>query len=507
MNSNMRTRLAQSPVALAVGLFLIALIVRLVLIWQTQFDGLYGQDTYAYVGFAAALKTALVQGQWPPAFFWPIGYPTLIAVLSLVMPVGSAAQLVSVLAGALLAALTFLITRDIIGDEPFATFSSVVAGLCVASAGQMLVSSVTAMSDAAGLGWATLSAFALTKFYARPTSRWLMLSAFALGWAVATRWVFTLLIPIWCTAVLLRPGFRSRLWPLLANAALALVSFVLAMSPQLALMSYHASRGSSAHVGDLQTVGWNLANAWQSDIVNSDGHFEYSLPVAAFYSLPMVHPSYLVLFFTPLMPLGVWALRRQKFFLVLILGWIGAVWGFLAGIAWENWRFPLAFFPPLAILVGVGLGALLRAPPILSLPRRNTIIVGLAATSLIFTLAWGIRAVDNFTAQQRANRAVLTRTNAHLSPDATLITFGLTMAFKYHTGLNVVEIFNETPASLYKIARERTNVFVLLDVDNIETQWAGREPQVNFHALRERFELRLTTRIEDYALFAVEGAR
>ena len=66
------------------------------MIRQTGFDGLYGQDPFAYLDYAAAFKAALAQGQWPPPFFWPIGYPMLIAVFSIFVPAAFAAQMVSV---------------------------------------------------------------------------------------------------------------------------------------------------------------------------------------------------------------------------------------------------------------------------------------------------------------------------------------------------------------------------------------------------------------------------
>ena len=58
------------------------------LVIVSQFDGLYGQDPYAYYAYATGpLRVSLLSGRlWPPPpFFWPPGYPLLMSALSLVI--------------------------------------------------------------------------------------------------------------------------------------------------------------------------------------------------------------------------------------------------------------------------------------------------------------------------------------------------------------------------------------------------------------------------------------
>lgn len=134
-------------------LFLFALLVRVVAIQltrldgRTPFDGLYGQDSFAYYGYALALRQALLAGELPPPFFWPMGYPLVIGWMSLFLGSGPAAgQWVSVLAGAGLAPLVY----QLVGAyRSFAWRGGVVAGLLTAVAGQLLLSSVLVMADGA----------------------------------------------------------------------------------------------------------------------------------------------------------------------------------------------------------------------------------------------------------------------------------------------------------------------------------------------------------------------
>lgn len=59
-----------------------------------DFDGLYGQDAYAYFDYATV---ALVEEPFPPPFYWPPGYPILILVMTYGVGNGpQAGQLVSV---------------------------------------------------------------------------------------------------------------------------------------------------------------------------------------------------------------------------------------------------------------------------------------------------------------------------------------------------------------------------------------------------------------------------
>src|SRR4051794_1138174 len=89
-----------------IGLTLAALCAALALLVRVlwTFDGLYGQDAYAYFRYAAGLW----RNEPLPIFYWPAGYPLLVAPL---LPFAGwssfAGQLVSILSGAAASALTF----------------------------------------------------------------------------------------------------------------------------------------------------------------------------------------------------------------------------------------------------------------------------------------------------------------------------------------------------------------------------------------------------------------
>ena len=67
------------------------------------FDGLYGQDAYAYFDYATvSVRRSIMSGAPLEAFFWPPGYPLLVALTSFVVgPSALAGQVVSLTMGAL----------------------------------------------------------------------------------------------------------------------------------------------------------------------------------------------------------------------------------------------------------------------------------------------------------------------------------------------------------------------------------------------------------------------
>jgi hypothetical protein len=94
-------------------LFLFALLVRLALVAVAEFDGLYGQDSFAYFYYALSLREAVGAGDLPPPFFWPLGYPALVALATLLTgPQPFAGQFVSLLTGAAVAPLVYLIVVE-----------------------------------------------------------------------------------------------------------------------------------------------------------------------------------------------------------------------------------------------------------------------------------------------------------------------------------------------------------------------------------------------------------
>jgi 4-amino-4-deoxy-L-arabinose transferase-like glycosyltransferase len=488
---------------LALGL--LALLVRVVAGVVFRFDGLYGQDPYAYYNYAQQLARALAAGEQPPAFFWPLGYPLLVAVASTVTgwrPL--AGQSVSILAGASLAPLVYLLVLAI---RPRAAAGALAAGLVAATAAQLTLSSLSVMADTAGLAWATLSAWAMLRYLRRLTPGWLALAALTLGLAVITRWVSGLLVIPWAAAAFLTWRADGRSWPWrLGQMGLAVLAGGLAVGLQLLLSLVQPG----AYTGDLQVVSWNPANAWLRSVTNPDGTFHYHWPAALFYAQPIFHPRYIFPLLVPFWLAGLaffWRYRQRHVGqAALIVGWAVVVYIFLAGLSWQSWRFPLTFFPSLVVLTGLGFQAAwqkasgLRARQSL----RQLILLGWLAVSLVGTLAWNLRDVRNFANWSNDLIAAAHWTEAQLPPDAMVITFSLTLTLENRTGLDVEEIYHLDEAELAQLVEERPALYLLLDLDNVASQWVGLSPADNLAWLRQNTRLVELDTWPPFTLFRID---
>ncbi|HRQ40282.1 MAG TPA: phospholipid carrier-dependent glycosyltransferase [Chloroflexota bacterium] len=463
-------------------LFLLSLAVRLLAIRLTQFDGLYGQDSFAYFDYALALRQALFAGELPPPFFWPLGYPLLVVLASLFAGAQPAAgQLTSVCTGAAIAPLVYWLVREY---RPETYAGGIVAGLLAATAAQLTLSSISLMADMAALFWATLSAWLMVRYVQLLSIRWLAAAAVALSLATLTRWVYGLLVVPWGVAAWLAWRQANYSWRQMVRAAATAVCI------GLALLTLHSAadlaRAAPSYTGDLQVYSWHLANAFQKEMVNADGRFTYEYSTGYFYARPAFHPAYIFPLLAPFWLLGLWALRRQPAALAaLLVGWLLTIYLFLAGVPWQNWRFPLSFFPPLLVLVGLGVDWLWQRLA----TRWRPLLRVYCALALLGSLVWTVRDVGRFAAWANERKETAVTIATALPPDTILIAFDLTGTLQHYTAVDTREIFNLTEDDLADILATQTAIYLLLNPDNILSQWVGKSPERNFTWLQTQAEL------------------
>jgi 4-amino-4-deoxy-L-arabinose transferase-like glycosyltransferase len=463
------------------GLFAAALAVRIAFAWG--FDGLYGQDAYAYYSFANALRA----GDVLKPFFWPLGYPALLALAFGIF--GAApltAQAISLLLGAALAPLTYALARQV-GAQ---MLGAIAAGLILAACGQAIQSSFVVMADVPALFWAVLSALALLRHLRGGAARWLVVSAAALALACVTRWLYLALIPVWSAALLLA-WRRVRVRPLLAAGGAAAAILI----PQ-ALVSLHSPYPVLDHAW---VEGWSPANAFASRFDNVDGHFQYKQINALYYAQPYYDPYFLAPVFTPFILAGAWALRRRHAHAALMLGWALLPCLFLAGIPYQNIRFPLIVVPAVAALAGLGLEATLRRLPV---PR---VAAALLIAGIAFMLYAAQPTLQTFVANQMRDKRAVAWALARVPPDARLYTFELTQPLQALASFEVRELYDETPASLDAELADGTPAYLFANVWTIEHQWAGRALDTTYQWLRDSVGLRYVARIGNYWLFRIRN--
>ncbi|MFN2468029.1 MAG: hypothetical protein ABR521_07895 [Gaiellaceae bacterium] len=475
-------------------------------LWE-RFDGLYGQDSFAYLSYATGpLRHSLAGLDLPPPFYWPPGYPLLVALASYGVGRGPlAGQLVSMAAAASVPVSTALLARELWPAPPRAWLRPpivpLVAGLVVAFNGQLWQSSVVVMSDTLGVALATAGVAALARYGRRGGLRWLLLAAGLLAAATGTRWVYGI-VALPCAVYALSVIVRRPARVALAHAGAALGLALAFLSPVLARPLLHGG-GYRSFAGSFETHTWNPLWIFQREFVAADGMLSYSLPTGLYFAVAPAHWRFLTPVLAPLLLPGIWAVARRRAAapVLLLVGWAAVVYLFHAGAGYQTFRFTLAYLPPLAILAGIGaewVWGRLAGRRFAAVAATAALGVGLALMAL-----GGTHTTRSLIALKNDGLELVRWAEASVPPDGAVITFNLTSTFRHYSRLRTIELYEQTPARLRLLLASRRPLVVLVDVPSLRGQWRRRAPGRNFRWLEDEAGLtRIGTR-RGFTLFRV----
>jgi hypothetical protein len=499
----------------AAALMLLTLAVAAIVV--AGFDGLYGQDAFTYHDRAQEIAASIRARHVPPPALFPDGYPTVVAVLVLLgAPAALAAQLTSLVAGVLVVLLTFLLGRDLLiaadHDPRAAGQVGVLAALIMAASGQMLQWSITVMGDTVALAWALLACWAIIRYgrtlrnprHGTPTL-WLMLAAGSLAQAASTRYLYGLLVValigywLWVTT-----GRRRAAWRHLALAGL--IGLVVAV-PQLVQIL----RFPDQVVGHSWLRDWSPLNAIRTSFTTPSGAATYDVPVAAFYARAAFSPRSMFPLLSPLLLVGAWAVVRDRLWAVGILigAWLGAVYLFLVGIPFQNFRFALTLLPPLAILAGLGLQlAWARTAGMAQIARATSrgALVGITTVGLLGGVWYSAGVLNEFTTRKQHDLAVVEWVDVTVPRNARLVAFGLTATAAHYTDLEVLELYVLTELQVAALPDGQRPTYVLVDLTDVERRWTDLPPGRHLETLREAAGLQPVGELHGYTLFRLWSA-
>jgi hypothetical protein len=469
-----------------------------------RFDGLYGQDAYAYFEYATqSVRHSILNLAPLEAFFWPPGYPILVALASLAIgPLPLAGQVVSLAMGALVPVFTTLIVRELL---PNGLAVPLLAGAIAALSGQLWQSSIVVMADTTGLALATFSALALLRYQRANHIGWLVAASGALAYATLARWIYGLVaIPfgLYALACLPRRRHAQTALHVVAAAAVGAILLLPILGPPLVGLLSHPDAPAS-FAGNLQVYSWSPLNAFQRDFLTADGHLSYQWPNGVYYAAAPLNPAFFGPLVAPWALVGAWAACRSWPLsrLILILGWIGIVYAFHAGAAWQNFRFTLAYLPPLAILCGLGLVWTWRAAN----SRIAVVATVCAVLGLLATAYGGFRLVQGFIDRKQDDLALVHWVDAQVEPGAQLFTFGPTLTFRHYSQMPTFDLFDVSAPDISPILASPAPTYVLVDQTNLDDQWLNRPPETNFGSLRQSPGLTPLGSQGAYTLFRVRS--
>lgn len=510
-----------------------------------RFDGLYGQDAFAYYNYASGpLRTALLTAAPWPYFFWPPGYPFALTLATFILGLTPlAGQLLSLLAGSLVPVVTALWAHELFPENKNLPW---VAGIIAALTPQLWQSSIVVMADTLGLLCAVVGAWATTR-YARtlalaraerltraepveapPLTQgipWLLLASTAWAYAILTRWIYGLAaLPsiVYILYLIIRNTFFSRpsaplqiFIRLFITPSLAIIPGLLILSP-LFSATVQAAQTPTALIpfaGNLQVHSWQLANFFQREFSTPDGQLSYALPNFFYY---LTFPAQR-LYFTPIVAffisLGLWPLMRQRQWanLFLLGGWASLVIAYHSGDPWQNVRFNLAHLPPLAILAALGWGALgqwvkqwrgLR-PFDRLMAQPAWLAYGWLALGLCAMLLSSVQLVHSFSTRQLQNLALVQRVDPHLPTGSRLITFGLTATFQHYGQHETLELYELDQTEIALLLADPRPLYILLDTRAIEAQWSAMPLGATYRWLQP--QLTPQAQFDAYTLFCAQG--
>ncbi len=479
----------------------------------TRFDGLYGQDSFAYFGYATgALRGSILHLQTLPPFYWPPGYPLLVAGLSLIVgTVPLAGQVASIAGGAAVASLTVLLAREVQiavpaqrqrGDIAWG-YAPLIAGLIAAVTGQLLQSSIVVMSDTVALAAATLGAWSLLRYGRSGVVGWLVLASVAFAWAVITRWIYGLVAAPFVMYGLLMVLRRPRRDALL-HASMAAVAGGLILGPVIVpAVKAFIARADSPFAGQFRVYSWSPLNALRRDFVTADGHLQYAIPNGLYYALAPAEWWYFAPVLAALIPLGLWAaVGSRSIPMGLLIGWAAVVLAFHAGAPWQNARFTLAYLPPVAILAAIGYGRLSAAAD----PRLRTVATAYLTIGIILSASGSVVLTTRFIERKQDDLATVEWVSRQAPPKTQLLTFGLTATFKHYSDIETLDLSDLSSSTIERLVSDGRPTLVLLDLDAVERQWIGRAPWENYRALRDGPGLARVGVRGPYTLFIVHAA-
>ncbi|HST04814.1 MAG TPA: phospholipid carrier-dependent glycosyltransferase [Chloroflexia bacterium] len=538
------------------------------LLKRYPYDGLYGQDSYAYYYQARALLDEFT-GKPPQAwalfstdqlYHWPIGYHIHLILGQIITGGVDGGRAITIITAVGAAVVLYLLVGELFHTA--SRFVRVLAGL-VAGMALPLVATFTrmglsVMADVPALFWGLLAIFLCLRSWsqsvpgesdgggAQTTGKRRVASALigglALGIAVLIRYASAFfIIPVVIYLAFRFFGSRSampaktRLYVRLRYPVLFVSGFALGILPQILYLITHTHLLSNGELpaayGDWIN-GWSPANLFASTVTNSDGTATFPQPMIAFYLLQPLYDSdqgFLSGYYIPALLSGIASTVQRRLWPVLatLVAWWLVPALFYSGTTYQAHRFALTYLPVLLIFTGIGAATVvehcmqalrriserstaLRLPirPIISVFASAIVLLGLAAG--VYKAQGSVRGWmqihESFKVDEQLVLALTRQAAGAYPPDSPpkLVAFGMTEALFHYTQWPTIELFNSDDAVLSSFLRAPGAHILVLPVDAISAQWAGTPLAGRWSWLQQTYNLVPEGSAATYTVFKIE---
>lgn len=436
-----------------------------------EFDGLYGQDSYEYLRYSKLVHQFLIGGEHPGNYFWAIGFPLLIGILSTIgIPVLTVIQLVNLISLLGIVFFTKKIIEEIFGeDDNLPTYL-----LLTLSSPYLVRASLVAMTDIFTTFCLT-AAFLLGLKYNKSNSTIFLIgfSCFAC-YAVFTRYVSGLPLLLLGLLVILT-YIKGRQWYQIFIIIVPIFLIVIHLYFKQSETSFFSNQW-------LALAKWNVNHMFSSEFYTDSDHQLYVVPNLLYAFSSFAHVGFLVtgLVLAPIFIKNFKKILERNYVALIALSIV--LYGlFLAGIPLQNKRFLLITFPLIVVLFypsHVFLTGRLSEIRIFKNKMLNSLILIILMINMVITL---------YVMQMPVKRNRLeSKISIAIKPyqGRTLYGFDIDVALK---GRGMIFDYKNLWESEY--VQFEVGSLVIFNEQANTKQWHGKSPMNNWNKLKNSYKL------------------
>ncbi|MFZ4796083.1 MAG: ArnT family glycosyltransferase [Bacteroidia bacterium] len=439
-----------------VGFFIVLfIIVRFVL----KFDGLYGQDAYEYLRYTNEMYSFFVKGTLLGDYFWGLGYPFFGCLFNfLIQNTTMALQLVSIVAALVTWIYIDKIIELIYDENP----NYLVSFLFFMLSPIVIIHGFVVMSDMLATCLTIMAIYYLLHFYKFSKTSNYILGFFLSMLAIQTRYASIVVLLLFIAITFIKI-IKSKNYKLLLYSA---VIVVIISTPHILLRSTTVL-GFTKHQF---LTSWNFMNIFRSSFstVEGESHNKFINLVYVFYSF--FHPQFLAFGLIVIL-----IAIKNKFkiftgnkFQNMMLGTIIIYALFLGGISFQNKRFLVLSFPLVILFCYPVLKQILTIDKF-----SKHLIIGVLVSQFSFIVFFG----KNFYERNKLEQIIATDLTKYSGK--TIYIFEIDLALKGRdVQLDYQNIWYKEYASFNK------NALVLVNGAQLEKQWIGKNPLINWNKLK-----------------------
>ena len=432
----------------------------------TGFNGLYGQDSYEYLRFSKALHAYFETGKEPGSFFWPVGYPLAGFIVGFIVKnITVAMLLVTIVSSAFTLLFLYKIIVLIYKGEPKSVNIFLILFFFLSPF--VFRSSLVIMSDMMTVAGISMSFYYFLYFFQyKNLCSYLLFVLFA-SVSVTTRYAAIVVLAVPIISAIYSVVKSKKYFYLPFAGLIALLVFV----PHL----YLKSNAPFAFVYHEWMIQWSILNFFKNTFSTVDGLHYYSVVNSVYVFSNCVYPGYVFvgIFFLWFFKKEILATSQIKIILFSILLYAF----FLAGMPIQNQRFLLLTYPLVLLLFYPSFSKIIQKEII---GKHFKIVLSVTVLIQFFFI---YRALLPQLRSNKSEKLIVSSVKKY-ADRKIIYTSGMEGA------LNAYGVTQELK-SLYleKIIAVQPNSLLLINPPEIEVQWQGKNPSLNWNFIKNHYTI------------------